>query len=127
MEAELEDEKKQRVTASSGKKKLENEIQDLAAQVESAAKGKEDAVRQLRKLQAQMKELVHDLDESQHAREELAASTKESERKYKSMEADHMQLQEVGFGNCWSSFLESFSFLHSFFSFSFFLLLNFCA
>lgn len=55
MEAELEDERKQKAIAVNGRKKLENDLKDYIQQVEMANKVKEDAVKQLRRIQAQMK------------------------------------------------------------------------
>lgn len=51
MEAELEDERKQRALAVAAKKKLEMDLKDLESQIEAANKGREDAIKQLRKLQ----------------------------------------------------------------------------
>lgn len=55
MEAELEEERKQRGMANSSKKKLEGDLKDLAASVENANKAKEDSVRQQRRLQVGMR------------------------------------------------------------------------
>ena len=51
MEAELEEERKQRGAAVNAKKKFEMDMKDLEGQVEAAAKAKEDSIRQVRKLQ----------------------------------------------------------------------------
>ena len=51
LEAELEEERKQRTNALAGKKKLEAEFAELDGQIESATKSKEDALRQLKKTQ----------------------------------------------------------------------------
>ena len=51
MESELEEERKQRAAAVSGKKKLEGELANMLGQVEMATKVKEDSLKQLRKLQ----------------------------------------------------------------------------
>lgn len=51
MEAELEDERKQRASSVAGKKKLELDVNELEAQAEAANKGRDEAVKQLRKLQ----------------------------------------------------------------------------
>lgn len=51
LEAELEDERKQRALAVASKKKLEMDLKDLESQIEAANKGREDAIKQLRKLQ----------------------------------------------------------------------------
>lgn len=51
IEAELEDERKQRTAALASKKKLEADYKDLEQQLEMHNKVKEDALKQLKKLQ----------------------------------------------------------------------------
>lgn len=51
VEAELEDEKKQRSMAVAARKKLEMDLKDLEAHVDSANKNRDEAIKQLRKLQ----------------------------------------------------------------------------
>lgn len=46
--------------------------------------------------QAQMKDYMRELDDTRASREEILAQAKENEKKLKSMEAEMMQLQEVG-------------------------------
>lgn len=58
MEAELEDERKQRALSVAGKKKLEMDLNELEGQIESANKGRDEAVKQLRKLQVLKDKLV---------------------------------------------------------------------
>ncbi|XP_036093330.1 myosin-9 isoform X2 [Rousettus aegyptiacus] len=53
MEAELEDERKQRSMAVAARKKLEMDLKDLEAHIDSANKNRDEAIKQLRKLQAQ--------------------------------------------------------------------------
>ena len=50
--------------------------------------------------QSQQKEYQQDLDDTRQAKEELAASAREAERKLKTMETDAMQLQEVTLLDC---------------------------
>ncbi|XP_032122512.1 myosin-9 isoform X7 [Sapajus apella] len=52
MEAELEDERKQRSMAVAARKKLEMDLKDLEAHIDSANKNRDEAIKQLRKLQA---------------------------------------------------------------------------
>ena len=94
MESDMEEERKQRASAVSARKKLEGEIKDMEQQVEMSQKLKEDAVKQLKKLQAQMKENQKELDEARLSKEEMAAYVKEHDKKIKSLEADVMKLQE---------------------------------
>lgn len=51
MEAELEDERKQRSMAMAARKKLELDLKDLEAHIDSANKNRDEAIKQLRKLQ----------------------------------------------------------------------------
>ncbi|XP_053441755.1 myosin-9 [Nycticebus coucang] len=94
MEAELEDERKQRSIAVAARKKMEMDLKDLEAHIDTANKNREEAIKQLRKLQAQMKDCMRELDETRTSREEILAQAKENEKKLKSMEAEMMQLQE---------------------------------
>uniref|UniRef100_A0A2K6ERH2 Myosin-9 n=1 Tax=Propithecus coquereli TaxID=379532 RepID=A0A2K6ERH2_PROCO len=94
MEAELEDERKQRSMAVAARKKLEMDLKDLEAHIDSANKNRDEAIKQLRKLQAQMKDCMRELDDTRASREEILAQAKENEKKLKSMEAEMMQLQE---------------------------------
>ncbi|XP_042638647.1 myosin-9 [Orycteropus afer afer] len=94
MEAELEDERKQRSMAMAARKKLEMDLKDLEAHIDSANKNRDEAIKQLRKLQAQMKDYMRELDDTRASREEILAQAKENEKKLKSMEAEMMQLQE---------------------------------
>ncbi|XP_029412873.1 myosin-9 isoform X2 [Nannospalax galili] len=94
MEAELEDERKQRSMAMAARKKLEMDLKDLEAHIDTANKNREEAIKQLRKLQAQMKDCMRELDDTRASREEILAQAKENEKKLKSMEAEMIQLQE---------------------------------
>ena len=51
LEAELEDERKQRASALTQRKKLEADLKDMEQQLEMHDKIKEDALKQLKKLQ----------------------------------------------------------------------------
>uniref|UniRef100_F6X485 Myosin-9 n=1 Tax=Equus caballus TaxID=9796 RepID=F6X485_HORSE len=94
MEAELEDEKKQRSLAVAARKKLEMDLKDLEAHIDTANKNRDEAIKQLRKLQAQMKDYMRELEDTRASREEILAQAKENEKKLKSMEAEMIQLQE---------------------------------
>ncbi|XP_051563793.1 myosin-10 isoform X1 [Myxocyprinus asiaticus] len=94
MEAELEDERKQRALAVAAKKKLEIDLKDVEAQIEAANKARDEAIKQLRKLQAQMKDYQRELEEARSSRDEIFAQSKENEKKLKSLEAEILQLQE---------------------------------
>ncbi|NXE08589.1 MYH9 protein, partial [Lophotis ruficrista] len=94
MEAELEDERKQRSIAVAARKKLEMDLKDLESHIDTANKNREEAIKQLRKLQAQMKDYMRELEDTRTSREEILAQAKENEKKLKSMEAEMIQLQE---------------------------------
>ncbi|KAI1884013.1 hypothetical protein AGOR_G00222010 [Albula goreensis] len=94
MEAELEDERKQRAMAVAAKKKLEMDLKDLESQIDSANKARDEAIKQLRKLQAQMKDYQRELEEARASRDEIFSQSKENEKKLKSLEAEILQLQE---------------------------------
>ncbi|NWR42120.1 MYH9 protein, partial [Regulus satrapa] len=94
MEAELEDERKQRSMAVAARKKLEMDLKDLEGHIDTANKNREEAIKQLRKLQAQMKDYMRELEETRTSREEILVQAKENEKKLKSMEAEMIQLQE---------------------------------
>nr|XP_057904381.1 myosin-11-like isoform X2 [Doryrhamphus excisus] len=95
LEAELEEEKKQRGQASGGKKKLEGELKDMEDQLEATNRGRDEAVKQLRKIQGQVKDLQRELEDSRAAQKDVLASAREAERKSKAMEADIVQLHEM--------------------------------
>ncbi|KAM9482792.1 myosin-10 isoform 1-T1 [Clarias gariepinus] len=94
MEAELEDERKQRALAVAAKKKLEMDLKDVESQIEAANKARDEAIKQLRKLQAQMKDYQRELEEARTSRDEIFAQSKENEKKLKTLEAEILQLQE---------------------------------
>ncbi|NXD81297.1 MYH9 protein, partial [Halcyon senegalensis] len=94
MEAELEDERKQRSIAVAARKKLEMDLKDFESHIDTANKNREEAIKQLRKLQAQMKDYMRELEDTRTSREEILAQAKENEKKLKSMEAEMIQLQE---------------------------------
>uniref|UniRef100_UPI0037E77A36 myosin-10 n=1 Tax=Semicossyphus pulcher TaxID=241346 RepID=UPI0037E77A36 len=94
MEAELEDERKQRTLAVAAKKKLEMDLNEVEGQIEAANKGRDEAIKQLRKLQAQMKDYQRELEEARASRDEIFTQSKENEKKLKSLEAEILQLQE---------------------------------
>lgn len=81
MEAELEDERKQRAIAVNARNKLQGDLQGLEQQVEMANKVKEDAVKQYKKLAAQMKDYQREVEEARIAREEMAAAVKDNEKR----------------------------------------------
>ncbi|XP_034448925.1 myosin-10 isoform X2 [Hippoglossus hippoglossus] len=94
MEAELEDERKQRALAVAAKKKLEMDLKDIEGHIEGANKARDEAIKQLRKLQAQMKDYQRELEDARASRDDIFALSKENEKKLKSLEAEIVQLHE---------------------------------
>ncbi|TRY69455.1 hypothetical protein TCAL_10194 [Tigriopus californicus] len=94
LEAELDEERKQKTAALNGKKKLEADYKDLESTMEMNNKLKEDALKQLKKHQAAMKELQRDAEEAHQSKSEVLQQYKDLEKKIKSLEAEMIQLQE---------------------------------
>ncbi|KAH8401047.1 hypothetical protein KR009_002704, partial [Drosophila setifemur] len=94
LEAELDEERKQRTAAVASKKKLEGDLKEIETTMEMHNKVKEDALKHAKKLQAQVKDALRDAEEAKAAKEELQALSKEAERKVKALEAEVMQLTE---------------------------------
>jgi myosin protein heavy chain len=81
MEAELEEERKQRALAVNARNKLQGDIQGMEQQVEMATKLKEDAIKQYKKIAAQMKDFQRELDDARLGRDEAYAQAKDNEKK----------------------------------------------
>jgi myosin protein heavy chain len=94
LEAELDEERKQRLAAVTARKKIEGDYKAMEQQVEMAEKLKDDAFKQLKKLQAQMKDFQHELDAANAARDDLANAVKDKEKRFKALEAELLQLHE---------------------------------
>merc|ERR550534_496340 len=94
LEAELDEERKQKTAALNSKKKLEGDLKDLESTMDMNNKMKEDAIKQLKKHQAALKELTRDADEAHLAKAEAIQQYKEFEKKFKGLEADLTQMQE---------------------------------
>ncbi|XP_012936861.1 myosin-10 isoform X4 [Aplysia californica] len=94
MEAELEDERKQKAIAVNARNKLQGDLSGLEQQVEMANKVKDDAVKQYKRLAAQLKDFQRELDDSRISREEMAGAMKDNEKKVKNLEAELLRLQE---------------------------------
>lgn len=63
--------------------------------VENATKQKEDAQRQYRKMQQIVTQYTTEIEELRQGREDALNSGKDSDKKYKLLEAELAQLQEV--------------------------------
>ncbi|CAL1540634.1 unnamed protein product [Lymnaea stagnalis] len=94
MEAELEDERKQKAMAVQSRNKLQGTLAGLEQQVELANKVKEDAVKQYKKIAAQLKDYQREVDEARLSRDEALGAAKDNEKKVKNLEAELLRLQE---------------------------------
>uniref|UniRef100_A0A8B9LAH1 Myosin, heavy chain 11b, smooth muscle n=1 Tax=Astyanax mexicanus TaxID=7994 RepID=A0A8B9LAH1_ASTMX len=94
MEAELEDERKQRNSLAASKKKLEGDVKDMEDQIDALSRSRDEAFKQLRKTQAQMKDSQRELEDARNAHKEALSSSREADRRAKTMEADIIHLQE---------------------------------
>ncbi|XP_072298539.1 myosin-10 isoform X2 [Eucyclogobius newberryi] len=94
LEAELEDERKQKALAVAAKKKLEMDLKDVDGHIQGATKARDEAIKQLRKIQAQLKEYQRELEDTRASRDDIFSMAKENEKKLKSLEAEVMQLNE---------------------------------
>jgi len=114
LEAELDEERKQKVSALNSKKKLEADFKDLESTMEMNNKMKEDALKQLKKLQVMLiilsslrdrknrpylclqvaiKDVTRDAEEAHLAKTEAQQQFKDLEKKIKTLEADMLRLQ----------------------------------
>merc|ERR1719507_2369067 len=71
LEAELDEERKQKQAAVNAKKKLETDYKDLESTMDMNNKLKEDALKQLKKLQQAMKEIQRDAEEAHSTKNEV--------------------------------------------------------
>ncbi|XP_059170078.1 myosin heavy chain, non-muscle-like isoform X2 [Physella acuta] len=94
MEAELEDERKQKAVAVQSRNKLQGTLAGLEQQVEMANKVKEDAVKQYKKIAAQLKDYQREVDEARVSRDEALGAAKDNEKKVKYLEAELLRIQE---------------------------------
>merc|ERR1719312_1282982 len=94
LEAELDEERKQKQAAVNAKKKLETDYKDLESTMDMNNKLKEDALKQLKKLQQAMKEIQRDAEEAHSTKNEVLQQSKDLEKKIKVLEADLAQMQE---------------------------------
>uniref|UniRef100_A0AAR2LJ29 Myosin, heavy chain 11b, smooth muscle n=1 Tax=Pygocentrus nattereri TaxID=42514 RepID=A0AAR2LJ29_PYGNA len=94
MEAELEDERKQRNSLAAARKKLEGDVKDLEDQIDALSRSRDEAVKQLRKTQTQMKDTQRELEDARNAHKEVLSNAREAERRAKTVEADIIHLQE---------------------------------
>lgn len=95
----MEEERRQKTAAIGAKKKIESEYADMEAAVENANKMKEDAQKQYRKMQTIVTQYTTEIEELRGSREDALNSAKDSDKKYKLLEAEIAQLHEVSLEN----------------------------
>ena len=95
LENQLEEEKKQKISAMSSRKKMEAEISELEAHLDSESKGRDDAVKQYRKVQTQFKDAQLDAEDARKNLDQLSAHVKDLEKKVRNLEGDLSHTQEV--------------------------------
>lgn len=98
-EQELEEERRQKTAAVGAKKKIEGEFTDMEMAVENANKQKEEAQKQYKKMQQIVNQYTIEIEEIRSGRDDALNSGKESDKKYKLLEAELAQMQEVC--KCW--------------------------
>ncbi|TPP57426.1 Non-muscle myosin II heavy chain [Fasciola gigantica] len=94
LEAELDDEKKQRGVHFGIRKKLESDLADANQRLEMATRQKEEALKQLKKYQGVSGGMQRELEEAVRAREQAVEAMRDLEKKYRGMEAEKNHLQE---------------------------------
>jgi len=94
LEAELDEERKQKQAAVNAKKKLETDYKDLESTMDMNTKMKEDALKQLKKLQQAMKEIQRDAEEAHASKNDVLQQSKDLEKKIKGLEAELVAVQE---------------------------------
>ncbi|CAF0913604.1 unnamed protein product [Brachionus calyciflorus] len=94
LEADLDDERKQRTTAVNMKKKFELDFNDLKGQLDESNRIKDEQFKQIKRLTQNVKEITRECEELRLAKEEIISGGKEWEKKLKSFELQIMQLQE---------------------------------
>jgi myosin protein heavy chain len=94
LEADLDDERKQRTVAVNLKKKYEMDLADMRAQFEEQNKFKEEQLKQVKKLSAALKEVTRECDDLRSNKDELSAGNKDWEKRLKNFELQLLQAQE---------------------------------
>lgn len=94
LEAELEEERKQRAAAAAQRKKLDADLKDAEQALHLANKLKEDGTKQVKKLQQQLKEAAREAEEARAARDDAAAAARDADRRLKALEAEALQHAE---------------------------------
>ena len=87
----MEEERKGRISASAGKRKLEGDIKELEAQLDQANRIKEDGLKQLKKYQNQLKEVQRDLDDARQSRDDLSSQVKNCSLLFELLDAGFCQ------------------------------------
>uniref|UniRef100_A0A1I7YVJ0 Myosin_tail_1 domain-containing protein n=1 Tax=Steinernema glaseri TaxID=37863 RepID=A0A1I7YVJ0_9BILA len=95
LEGELDSEGRSKANAISQRKKIEAQNAELEQQLELSNRLKEEYNKQFKKAQVIMKECQNDVEEARQAKEDAAAALRESERRYRGVEAENIRLSET--------------------------------
>jgi myosin protein heavy chain len=95
LEAELEDEKRQRAAADKNKKKAEAQLIECERQLEISNRLKDDYNKQFKKNQQMLKDAQQAAEESRSARDDTLAQLRETEKKLRNSDAEVQRLKEL--------------------------------
>ncbi|TGZ64912.1 hypothetical protein CRM22_006176 [Opisthorchis felineus] len=94
LEAELEDERKQRGSHLEVRKKLESDLSEATQRLELASRQKDEALKQLKKFQSVGGSMQRDMEEAIRSRDQALESLRDIEKKWRTAEAERNHFQE---------------------------------
>ncbi|GAA54503.1 myosin heavy chain [Clonorchis sinensis] len=94
LEAELEDERKQRGSHLEVRKKLESDLAEATQRLELASRQKDEALKQLKKFQSVGGSMQRDMEEAVRSRDQALESLRDIEKKWRTAEAERNHFQE---------------------------------
>ncbi|OON14868.1 myosin head [Opisthorchis viverrini] len=94
LEAELEDERKQRGSHLEVRKKLESDLAEATQRLELASRQKDEALKQLKKFQSVGGSMQRDMEEAIRSRDQALESLRDIEKKWRTAEAERNHFQE---------------------------------
>ncbi|CAH8469517.1 unnamed protein product [Dicrocoelium dendriticum] len=94
LEAELDDEKKQRANHLAVRKKLEGDLADSIQRLELVTRQKDEAVKQLKKFQSVGGGMQRELEDAVRSRDQALEQFRELEKKWRTVDAEKNHLQE---------------------------------
>lgn len=94
LEAELENERKQRSAALTARKKIEVDYNELQLQLDSGSKQREDLLKSSKRLQSQLKDAIRECEEAKATKENLNRTLREKEELALQLKAKLNTVQE---------------------------------